>query len=104
VLFGIWYVDGPPLEIVFPRARLRVAAVPGALLVFDPFEIHGVLAPGAAAYCAEDYVQAPTSVFVGFELELTDNVRSYFDMLRMAKNARIISSATRVSAETGILE
>ncbi len=104
VLFGVWYVMGPACEIVFPRAKLRVAAAPGALLVFDPFEVHGVLAPGAAAYRADDYVQTPTSVFVGFELELTDIVRSHFDMVHVPNDARIISSTTRVSAETGTFE
>jgi hypothetical protein len=104
VLFGIWYVIGPAREIVFPRAKLRVAAAPGALLIFDPFEIHGVLAPGAATYRAADYVQTPISVFVGFELELTEIVRSHFDMVRVPNDARIISSTTRVSAETGTFE
>ena len=55
VLFGVWYIEGPPVDIVFARASLRVAARPGTIVVFDPFEVHGVLLPGATAYRADDY-------------------------------------------------
>ena len=60
-----------PIELVFPRAAVRIAAGPGTLVVFDPFEIHGVLAPGCSTYAATDYQSADASVFLGFELGIT---------------------------------
>lgn len=104
VLFGVWYIAGPPIDIVFARAPLRVAARPGTIVVFDPFEVHGVLRPGAAEYRADDYSDSSASVFVGFELELDDAVRAAFDVRAPAADARLVSSSTRVMATTGAFE
>ena len=104
VLFGVWYVAGPPVDIVFARAGLRIAVVPGTLVVFDPFEVHGVLRPGAAVYRAGDYIDAETSVFVGFEVDLVDRVREHFGMNGGPAEGRVVSSATRVSASAGNFE
>ncbi len=104
VLFGVWYIAGPSVDIVFARTRLRVAARAGTIVVFDPFEVHGVLRPGASEYRADDYSDSGTSVFVGFELELDDAVRATFDVRAPAVGARLVSSGTRVKATTGALE
>jgi hypothetical protein len=104
VLFGVWYVSGPPVDIAFPRAGLRLAVDPGALVVFDPFEVHGVLRRGAERYSADDYADAAASVFVGFEVDLTDSVRERFGMNACVADARVVSSATRVSATTGTID
>jgi hypothetical protein len=104
VLFGVWCVSGPPADIVFARADLRIAVVPGTLVVFDPFEVHGVLRPGAAVYRADDYIDAETSVFVGFEVDLVDRVREHFGMNGGPAERRVVSSATRVSASAGNFE
>jgi hypothetical protein len=101
VLFGVWTVAGPPVDIVFARAGLRVAGGPGRVLVFDPFEVHGVLAPGAARYAAADYADAAASVFVGFELALTPAVQRAFG-IGEAPPGRVVSSATRVAADSGL--
>ena len=47
-LFGVWCIEGPPMQLVFPRAALRLAVAPTSVVIFDPFEVHGVLAPGCA--------------------------------------------------------
>jgi len=104
VLFGVWYLSGPPVDIVFARAGLRIAADFGTLVIFDPFEVHGVLNRGSAVYRPDDYVEAETSVFVGFELDLQDAVRGRFGMTETPAEARVVSSATRVSAATGTFE
>ncbi len=104
VLFGVWYIVGPPVDLVFPRIRRRVAVHPGSLTIFDPFEVHGVLHPGVSEYRAADYLDCAPSVFVGFELELDDVVASRFDVAAPAADARLISSATRVVAATGAFE
>jgi len=104
VLFGIWYLSGPPVDIVFGRAGLRLSADPGTLAVFDPFEVHGVLRRDAAAYRADDYVNAETSVFAGFEVDLVEPVRERFGIAGLPADARVVSSATRVSATTGQFE
>jgi hypothetical protein len=100
VLFGIWCVAGPPAELVLPRLGLRFDASPGALTVFDPFEVHGVLRPGRSTYAADDYQDAVPSVFVGFELELTPLVATAFEV-GPACVAPTLSSATRINAATG---
>ena len=104
VLFGVWYVSGPPVDIALPRAGLRLAADPGALVVFDPFEVHGVLRRGAERYSAGDYADAAASIFIGFEVDLTDSVRDRFGMGSYVADARVVSSATRVSATTGMID
>lgn len=104
VLFGVWYLDGPPVDIVFPRGTLRVAARPGTIVVFDPFEVHGVLRPGAAEYRADDYLGCDASVFVGFELELEESVRATFDLGEPDAATRLVSSSTRVMPTTGAFE
>jgi hypothetical protein len=100
VLFGIWCVAGPPAELVFPRLGLRLDAAPGALAIFDPFEVHGLLSPGRTAYAAADYMQSAPSVFVGFELELAPAVAAAFEV-EPAGDAPTMSSATRIDAATG---
>ena len=62
-LFGVWCIEGPPMQLVFPRAALRLAIAPTSVVVFDPFEVHGVLAPGCDTYAANDYLSAEASVF-----------------------------------------
>jgi hypothetical protein len=104
VMFGVWYVDGPPVDIVFPRAGMRLPALPGSVVVFDPFEVHGVLHSGAREYVADEYAASAASVFAGFELNLDDAVRVRFGIVEPVAGARVISSGTRVSAATGSFE
>jgi hypothetical protein len=103
VLFGVWSVAGPAADIVFPRAGLRVDGSPGHVAIFDPFEVHGVLARGRERYAAEDYAAAAANVFIGFELALTDAVADAF-RLAPAGSGRTLSSRTRVAAATGAFE
>jgi len=103
VLFGVWYVAGPPVDIVFARGPLGLPVRPGSIVVFDPFEVHGVLRPGAREYRAEDYAAADASVFVGFEVEIAGAVRAEFE-LAAEDGARLVSSGTRIAATTGAFE
>lgn len=103
VLFGVWTLAGPPAELAFPRPGLRLDASPGNVVVFDPFEVHGVLAPGRNRYAPEDYANAETSVFIGFELSLTDAVSNAF-RLSPVSTGRTLSSRTRIAAATGAFE
>ena len=104
VMFGVWYVDGPPVDIVFARPGVRLPARPGSIVVFDPFEVHGVLRSGAREYVADEYAASAPSVFAGFELELSDAVRERFGIVAPPAGARVVSSNTRVSAATGSFE
>lgn len=103
VLFGVWCVDGPPREIVFPRLGLRAPAAPGDWAVFDPFEPHAVLDPGAPTYDRARYAGARSSVFAGFEIELNEAARAAFDIAEKAHGIEL-SSRTRINAETGAIE
>ena len=102
-LFGIWYIDGPQIEFVFPRAALRIAAAPSSVVVFDPFEVHGVVAPGLNTYAASDYQDAEASVFVGFELDITLAIADAFGIQDGARG-HVISSRTRIDATSGAIE
>lgn len=106
VMFGVWAVADAPVDIVFARSSLRVEVKAGTIAIFDPFEVHGVLMRGAVRYDAADYSSPsmPASVFAGFELDLNDAVRARFAVGEALPDARIISSTTRVSAETGRLD
>jgi hypothetical protein len=101
-MFGVWYIAGPAAELVFPRAAARSPISTGSIVVFDPFEVHGVLAPGCVAYSAADYENAEPSVFVGFELELTRDVSAAFG-IDATVGGVIISSKTRVCPISGTL-
>ena len=103
VLFGAWCVGGPRREIVFSRSGIRVAAGVGDWVVFDPFEPHAVLDTGAERYAREQYDDAPVSLFVGFELELDDAVRSAFGVGPAPPDATLLASHVAVNAETGAL-
>ena len=102
-LFGIWCIAGPPAELVFPRAAIRLAAGPGSISVFDPFEVHGVLAPNLCAYSADDYSDAEVSVFLGFELDITPAIAAAFG-INSGMHGRLISSHTRIAATSGALD
>ena len=58
---------------------------------------------GADHYDAADYrgARMPSSIFAGFELDLNAAVRARFGVDHSIADARIVSSTTRVSAETG---
>jgi hypothetical protein len=103
VLFGAWCTYGPARELVFARLGLRLPATVGDFAVFDPFEPHAVLAPGAASYDREFYDGAAPSVFLGFELELNDAVRAAFGIEAAPVSGPELSSRTAVNAETGEL-
>ena len=102
-LFGIWGIAGPPAELVFPRAALRLDAGPGNIIVFDPFEVHGVLAPTCSAYAVDDYRDAEASVFLGFELDITPAIATAFG-IEPGVHGRVISSQTRIAATNGALD
>ncbi|HVE89939.1 MAG TPA: hypothetical protein VNA44_09585 [Burkholderiaceae bacterium] len=102
-LFGVWCIDGPAAEIVFPRAAVRVAAAPSCIVVFDPFEVHGVLAPGCSTYAASDYQGARPSVFLGFELDITAALADAFGISNGA-SGQMISSRTRIDATSGAIK
>jgi hypothetical protein len=101
VLFGAWCVGGPPREIVFARAGVRMPAAPGDWVAFDPFEPHAVLDPGAQRYRREQYDSAPASLFIGFELGLDDRVRAAFGIGVPPPGAPVLSSRVAINAETG---
>ena len=103
-LFGVWCVVAPDIELVFPRIDVRVAVPPGTVVVFDPFEIHGVLAPGRTAYAASDYQSASASVFLGFELDITPAIATLFAIHDRIDSGLVISSQTRVDATSGRIE
>ena len=102
-LFGVWCIEGPPVQLVFPRAALRLAVGPASVVVFDPFEVHGVLTPGCMTYSASDYQGAEASAFVGFELDITPTVADAFDIEDDASGP-VISSRTRIDAISGAIE
>ena len=103
VLFGAWCVAGPPREIVFARAGVRVPASPGDWVLFDPFEPHGVLDEGADHYERDRYAAEPASVFIGFELTLDTAVRATFAIEPARAGAPLLSSGVAVNAENGAL-
>jgi len=104
VLFGAWHLAGPARDIVFADPWLRVGCASGELVIFDPFQPHAVLDPGEERYRRDRYATAAASVFLGFELELTDAVRQQFGVGPPESDALSISSATAVNAETGRIE
>jgi len=101
-LFGVWYIEGPLMQLVFPRALLRLDLTPSSVVVFDPFEVHGVLAPGSPAYAADDYQTIPASVFVGFEIDITADVAHAF-CIGADVTGRAISSRTRIDPASGAI-
>ncbi len=103
-LFGVWCIVTPAMELVFPRADVRAAVAPGTVVVFDPFEVHGVLAPGRTAYAASDYQSANASVFLGFELDITPAIAELFDIRDHIGPGLVISSQTRIDATSGKIE
>jgi hypothetical protein len=103
VLFGVWCVAGPPRELVFPRLGRRAAAAPGDWAVFDPFEPHAVLDPGAQVFDRARYADSRPSVFAGFEIELDKAVRAAFAIAEEAQGIEL-SSRTRINAETGAVD
>lgn len=99
-MFGVWYIAGPAAELIFPRAAARSPISPGSIVIFDPFEVHGVLAPECVTYSADDYEGTEPSVFLGFELELTREVSAAFGIDRTVGGV-IISSKTRICPISG---
>ncbi len=102
-LFGIWCIAGPLAELVFPRAGIRLTAGPGSITIFDPFEVHGVLAPACSVYSPDDYQDAEASVFLGFEIDITPAVAEAFG-IAPGVHGRAISSRTRIAATSGALD
>jgi hypothetical protein len=103
VLFGAWCVAGTATDIVFPRIALHFACRVGTAILFDPFEPHGVLLPGQRTYAAKDYAGIQPSVFLAFEIALTDAVRTAFEIGAPTFGALEFSSERAVNAETGAL-
>ena len=55
VMFGVWAVAGASVDLVFARSAQRVEVEAGTIVIFDPFEVHGVLVRGAVRYDPADY-------------------------------------------------
>ena len=100
-LFGVWCITTPRCDLVFPRIDVRVAVASGSIVVFDPFEVHGVLVPGHSAYTAGDYQCSGASVFLGFELDITRAVADLFGIHDRTDPGFVISSQTRIDAASG---
>jgi len=101
VLFGAWLLAGPPRDIAFAEPPLQLSCSPGDAVIFDPFQPHAVLDPGQASYQRDRYLDAAASVFIGFELALSDVVRRQFGIGLAIPGAFSIGSTTPVNAETG---
>lgn len=101
VLFGAWSIAGPARTVVFSRTGIRIDAPPGTWLIFDPFEPHAVLDRDASTYRRDTYEEAPPSVFIGFELTLTEAVCRAFAIGPAAANSVRLASDVPVNAETG---
>ena len=102
-LFGIWCIQAPPIDLVFPRVRIRVPLRPDILVVFDPFEVHGLLAPSRSVYAASDYRGMDSAVFLGFELDITAETARACEIDNDLVGA-VISSRTRICASNGAIE
>ena len=102
-MFGVWCVAGLPMDLVFPRAEVRLSIEAAHIVVFDPFEVHGVLIPSADVYKSSDYQDAATSVFLGFELDITPTVAAVFS-IHAGAQGYVISSRTRINANDGTIE
>jgi len=103
VLFGVWCLAGPVRDLVFAGCGVRIECPAGDLAVFDPFQPHAVLDPGQVHYDRACYAGAPASLYLGFELELTEAVREQFGIAPAHPNAFAIGSTTPVNAETGAI-
>ena len=101
VLFGVWSLAGPPRELVFPRAGARVSARVGSLVVFDPFEPHGVLDAGRASYRKDDYEETEANLFLGFEVALTSDIRVALEIGDARAGHPTLSSRVAIHPETG---
>jgi len=101
VLFGVWSVVGPPREVVFPRIKRRLSADVGAIVVFDPYEPHGLLDPGSDLYRARDYEGSQPSLFLGFEVTLSLQVRDAFGVGPARGRGSMLSSRIAINPETG---
>jgi len=101
VLFGIWTAAGPPREVVFPRISRRVPVRRGSIVVFDPFEPHAVLNAGASTYRREDYEGAEANLFLGFEVDLSPQVRVVFGIGEGGADRPTLSSRVAINPETG---
>lgn len=102
-LFGVWCVAGPAMDLVFPRVAVRLPIRAAHIIVFDPFEVHGLLTPEANVYNSSDYQGAASSVFLGFELDITPAVAAAFG-IHAAAQGYVISSRTRINANDGTIE
>ncbi|HUL63844.1 MAG TPA: hypothetical protein VLW55_04445 [Burkholderiaceae bacterium] len=101
VLFGIWSILGPARDVVFPRLDCRLSSAVGSMAVFDPFEPHGVLDAAAVTYRAEDYEGAKPSVFLGFEITLSAEVREAFGIAPAHERGLTLSSRIAINPENG---
>ena len=101
VLFGIWSILGPARVVVFPRVDCRLSSAVGEMAVFDPFEPHGVLDATALSYRAQDYEGARASVFLGFEIELSAEVRDAFGIASAQERSPTLSSRIAINPENG---
>lgn len=101
VLFGVWCVLGPPRDVVFARAGVSAPAGVGHLAIFDPYEPHAVLLPGAATYDSTAYEGTAPSLFLGFEVTLTPDVREAFGIEAPRATGPVFSSRLAVNPETG---
>ena len=103
VLFGVWSLAGPPRELVFPRIKRRLSAGIGSIVVFDPYEPHGVLDAGATTYRAADYEASEPNLFLGFEVALSAQVREAFGVESASWRGPTLSSRVAINPETGEL-
>ena len=102
-LFGIWCIQAPPIDLVFSRVGVRVPLRRGTFVVFDPFEVHGVLGSCRSVYTATDYREMDSAVFLGFELDITAETARACD-IGYDLEGPVISSRTRICASSGAIE
>lgn len=101
-LFGVWCVSAPPADLVFPRTSLRFTLTSGCIVVFDPFEVHGIVLPNAEQFSASDYDTVEAVVLLGFELDLTEDIAAAFGIAPGIAGP-LVSSRTRINAATGAI-
>lgn len=101
-LFGVWCISASPADLVFPRAPMRLTISTGSIVVFDPFEVHGIVRPNAEKFSASDYDKAEAVVLLGFELDLTADIAVAFGITPGIAGP-LVSSRSRINATTGAI-
>jgi len=75
----MWLEDEANWDLLFPHSDIRIPLRQGTTVLFDPAQVHGVVASGESAFDAERLGESGVQAFASLSLKMSERAMRLFE-------------------------